>query len=144
MDHRDDTPKDRTRRGPRAALWTVQVLLAAAFLYFSYNKLSGAPQTIETFEAIGLGQWLRYLTGALELAGAIGLLLPRLAGLAALGLFGVMFGAFATEVFVMPDGNPVLPLVLLLVTATLAWLLRDRTRALLPGSASGLGPATSR
>jgi putative oxidoreductase len=145
MDHRDDTPKVSTQRVPRAVLWTVQVLLAVAFLYFSYNKLTGAPQTIDSFEAIGLGQWLRYLTGSLELAGAIGLVIPRLAGLAALGLFGVMIGAVATEVFVMPDGNPGTPLVLLLVTATLAWLHRDRTRALLFGSPSGVGgPATSR
>lgn len=143
MDHRD-TPQEPPRRSPRAALWAVRVLLAAAFGYFSYNKLSGAPQTIETFEAVGLGQWLRYLTGALELAGAIGLLIPRLAGLAALGLFGVMIGAVATEVFLKPDGNPGLPLVLLLVSAAVSWLHRDGIRALLPGSTSGVGPATPR
>ena len=30
-----------------------------------------------TFNQIGAGQWFRYLVGALELAGAIGLLIPR-------------------------------------------------------------------
>jgi putative oxidoreductase len=144
MDHRDHIPQKQTGRGRHAALWAVQVLLAALFLYYGYNKLSGAPQTVVTFETIGLGHWLRYLTGALEVAGAVGLLIPRLAGLAALGLAGVMIGAVATEVFVMPESDPVVPLVLLIVSATLAWLHRDRIRALLPGSASGVGPAASR
>uniref|UniRef100_UPI00211D5EFF DoxX family protein n=1 Tax=Streptomyces sp. t99 TaxID=1828172 RepID=UPI00211D5EFF len=49
-----------------------------------------------TFDAIGWGGWLMYLTGVLELAGAVGLLVPRMVALAALGLVGVMLGA---EVF---------------------------------------------
>ena len=39
---------------------------------------------MEMFTQIGLGQWLLYLVGALKFAGAIGLLIPRLAGAAAL------------------------------------------------------------
>jgi hypothetical protein len=55
----------------------------------------------EIFAQIGLGQSLRYLVGALELAGAIGLLVPRLAGVAALGLAGVMVGAVLTQVLIL-------------------------------------------
>jgi putative oxidoreductase len=44
---------------------------------------------------------LRYLVGVLELAGAIGLLMSRLAGLAALGLVALMVGAVVTQVFVL-------------------------------------------
>jgi hypothetical protein len=42
-------------------------------------KLSGQDMMVQEFDVIGLGQWLRYLTGILELAGAITLLrvLPR-------------------------------------------------------------------
>src|SRR4051794_31962104 len=32
---------------------------------------------IESFEKVGLGQWFRYLTGLLEVAGGVGLLIPR-------------------------------------------------------------------
>ena len=42
---------------------------------------------------IGAGQWFRYLVGTVELAGAIGLLTPWLAGLAAAGLAADMVGA---------------------------------------------------
>jgi uncharacterized membrane protein len=45
------------------------------------------------FATIGIGQWFRYVVGALELAGAVGVLIPRLSGLAALGLIGLMAGA---------------------------------------------------
>ncbi len=42
---------------------------------------------------IGAGQWLRCLVGDAELAGAAGLLIPWLAGLAAAGLAADMAGA---------------------------------------------------
>lgn len=33
---------------------------------------------VELFNEIGLGQWFRYLTGGLEVVGAVALLIPRL------------------------------------------------------------------
>lgn len=47
--------------------------------------------------------------GAVELAGAIGLLIPRLAGAAALGLIGVMVGAVITQLFVLEPVWALLP-----------------------------------
>ncbi len=82
------------------------------------------------FDDIGLGQWLRYLTGALEIAGAIGLLIPRLCGLAALGLAGVMVGAVATELFLVDKPGPVLPAILLVLSLVVAWFRRDTILAL--------------
>ncbi|WP_181773986.1 DoxX family protein [Amycolatopsis pittospori] len=112
------------------ALWIVRIALAAEFLYSGYLLFAGG-HTEQTFEQIGLGQWLRYVTGVLEVGGAIGLLIPRLGGPAALLLAGVMVGASITELFILTNGGPVLPLVLLIASATLAWFLQDQTRALL-------------
>jgi putative oxidoreductase len=89
------------------ALWTVQVVLAAFFIFASAPKLLGDPATVAAFDSIGFGDWFRYLTGACELAGAIGLLIPALSGLAALGLVGVMVGATLTNLFLMPGMAPV-------------------------------------
>ncbi|KFU77624.1 DoxX-like family protein [Amycolatopsis lurida] len=111
-------------------LWVVRVALAAEFLYSGYLLFAGG-HTEQTFAEIGLGQWLRYVTCVLEVGGAIGLLIPRFGGPSALLLAGVMVGASVTELFILPDGGPVLPLVLLIVSATLAWFLQDQTRALL-------------
>jgi hypothetical protein len=48
---------------------------------------------VQEFGLIGAGQWLRSFVGTAELAGAIGLLTPWLAGLAAAGLAADMAGA---------------------------------------------------
>jgi uncharacterized membrane protein len=69
------------------------------------------------------------VVGALEVAGAVGLLVPRLAGLAALGLAALMAGATVTNLFVI-DESPWLPVGLLLVSAVIAWGRWSRTRAL--------------
>ncbi|EME53106.1 DoxX family protein [Amycolatopsis decaplanina] len=111
-------------------LWVVRVALAAEFLYSGYLLFAGG-HTEQTFAEIGLGQWLRYVTGGLEVGGAIGLLIPRFGGPSALLLGGVMVGASVTELFILTDGGPVLPLILLMISATLAWFLQDQTRTLL-------------
>ncbi|RSN17679.1 DoxX family protein [Streptomyces sp. WAC 05977] len=126
----EGTSGTRGRLAGSIVLWIVRVALAAEFLYSGYLLFAGG-HTEQTFAEIGLGQWLRYVTGVLEVGGAIGLLVPRLGGPSALLLAGVMVGASATELFILPDGGPVLPLVLLIACATLAWFLQDQTRALL-------------
>jgi uncharacterized membrane protein YphA (DoxX/SURF4 family) len=75
-------------------LWAAQILLAAFFLSgAALPTLAGSHQAVQEFALIGAGQWLRYLLGAAELAGAIGLLTPWLAGPAAAGLAADMAGA---------------------------------------------------
>lgn len=109
-------------------LWVVQVLLAAYFVYSGY--LLFGDNFVKKFDEIGFGQWLRYVTGTLEIAGAIGLLVPRLCGLAAFGLVGVMAGAVTTELFLLANGDAVLPAELLVVSAVVAWFRRDTVVAL--------------
>lgn len=113
-----------TRRGPvHKTLWVVQVLLAAFFLLAAAGpKLLGEQLAVEMFTQIGAGQWFRYLVGSLELAGAIGLLIPRLAGLAALGLAGLMVGALLTQLLVLDSvGSALTPAFLVVVFGLVAW-----------------------
>jgi putative oxidoreductase len=84
----------RPRRLPSTLLWAVQILLAAMFLFTAVApKLSGSHSSVQEFGLIGAGQWFRYFVGVIELVGAIGLLIPWLAGLAAVWLAGDMAGA---------------------------------------------------
>jgi putative oxidoreductase len=46
-------------------------------------KLLGEASTVQSFEDMGAATWFRNFFGLVELAGGIGLLVPRLAGLAA-------------------------------------------------------------
>ncbi len=70
-----------------------------------------------------------YLVGALELAGAAGLLIPRLAGLAALGLVALMVGATITNLLVLHT-SPALPVGYLLVAGLIAWCRRAQVKRL--------------
>jgi len=67
----------------------------------------------------------------LEIAGAVGLLAPRLNGLAALGLTALMTGALVTQAAVL-GGTPVIEVVFLIATAAIAYTRRADLRS--PGS----------
>ena len=82
-------------------LWILQIAAAGMFLMVGFFKLSGDPRMVALFDAIGLGQWFRYLTGTLEVAGSFLLLIPRTSGLGALMLAGVMVGTVVTHVFIV-------------------------------------------
>jgi putative oxidoreductase len=111
-------------------LWILQIGAAGMFLMVGFFKLSGDPRMVGLFDAIGVGQWFRYVTGSLEVLGAILLLTPRLSGLGALLLVGTMLGAVATHLFLV-GGSPLGAIILLIVTGVIAWGRRKRTMNLL-------------
>src|SRR6266566_4244795 len=74
-------------------LWTLQVLVALAFVAAAAGKLLGSADMIALFDAVGVGQWFRYVTGLLELLGALLLIVPRTAAFGSVLLAGVMVGA---------------------------------------------------
>lgn len=121
-----------TEKIMNVVLWVLQIAAAGMFLMVGFLKLSGNPQLVGLFEAIGLGQWFRYLTGALEVAGAILLLIPRTSGLGALMLVGVVTGAVVTHLFIV-GGSPLMAIILLVVTGVITWGRRQRTMNLLTG-----------
>jgi putative oxidoreductase len=58
-------------------IWVLRVFLGLAFLTIGAAKLTGSLHTVQTFTAFGWGQWFRYLTGLLDVAGALLLFVPR-------------------------------------------------------------------
>ena len=100
------TARPAARAGGRAntLLWAAQIVLAAFFAFAALPKLAGAHSSVTMFGQIGAGQWLRYLVGTAELAGAAGLLVPPLAGLAAAGLAADMAGASVINAVVLHSG----------------------------------------
>jgi putative oxidoreductase len=99
--------------GVNILLWILQVLIAVVFLMAGFIKLSGDPKMVEAFANIGLGQWFRYLTGAIEIGSALMMLVPRTILVGALLLICTMFGAIATHLFVIGD-SPLVTFILLL------------------------------
>ncbi|WP_454198924.1 DoxX family protein [Nocardia sp. Marseille-Q1738] len=113
-------------------LWTLQILLGLFLIIASgLPKVVGQSGAVRIFDEIGLGDWFRYLTGVVEIAGGIGLLVPRMSGLAAAGLSVTMVLAAATQAFILnaPALAP-FPLVLAVVFAWIAYQRRDTLAAL--------------
>ena len=118
------------RPSRRIGAWALQGLVAAAFLAAGSAKLAGVPFMVDLFQQIGLGQWFRVVTGAVEVTGAVALLIPGLASVGALWLGGTMVGAVATHLFVLHT-SPVPAIVLGLLNAAILYLRRDELVALL-------------
>jgi putative oxidoreductase len=95
-----------TGKGRITTLWILSGLVALAFIAAGSAKLAGAAAMVEVFDKVGLGQWFRYFTGALEVTAGIGLLIPRYAFYAAVLLAVVMIGAIIAHVTVL-GGSPV-------------------------------------
>ena len=118
------------RPSRRIGAWTVQGILAVAFLAAGVAKLTGAPFMIDLFAQIGVGQWFRFVTGAVEVAGAVALLVPGLASVAGLWLGATMIGAVTAHLFVLHT-SPAPAVILGLLNALVVYLRRDELNAFL-------------
>jgi len=107
--------------------WTLQGLAGIAFLAAGGAKLAGVPMMVGIFEQIGFGQWFRVLTGVVEVAGALAILVPRTAAFGGLLLATTMVFGVLTHLFLI-GGSPMPACLLLIVTATVAWLNRATLR----------------
>ncbi|MBW8482113.1 DoxX family protein [Actinomadura parmotrematis] len=121
-----------TSAGTRV-LWALQILVGLFLLIGSaIPKFVGQSDAVRVIAEIGWGQWLRYVTGFFEAAGAIGLMVPRLAGAAATGLIALMIGAAVVQVTVLGSvAGAAFPLALGVLFAVVAWRRRADTLALL-------------
>ena len=107
-------------------LWTVQVLLAALFLFAGGMKLI-LPIAEMTKQMAMPGWFLRFI-GVAEILGAIGLILPgllrirpSLTPLAAMGLTIIMIGATVVSLKIGPATIALIPLATGLSTAFVAY-----------------------
>lgn len=112
-------------RGGFIALWVTQIAVAGTFMLAGGMKLAGAPQMVALFDEIGVGQWFRYVTGAIEVGSAVALLVPSLAPFGALVLVPTMVGAIATHLF-LRRGSAIPSTVLLIAAVAIVWAHRDQ------------------
>ncbi|MGW3678553.1 DoxX family protein [Streptomyces prasinus] len=111
---------------------TVQVALALFFAFASaLPKLIAHASAAETFDDMGWGSAGMYAIGVLELAGAIGLLVPVLQSAAATGLSALMVGAFVVQIVVFDGQYAVTPLLLMVPLVLIARARREHNADLL-------------
>lgn len=91
------------------------IAVALFFAMVGMDKFTGG-YWVHVFAMIGMGQWLRYFTGSLQIAGA---LLMVIRGTSLIGVFilaSTMIGAIAAQVRVLEGwGAAVVPAALLAV-----------------------------
>jgi putative oxidoreductase len=119
------TPAIPRGRVALVALWLTQIALAAMFVFAGGLKLTGAPDVVGLFDAVGIGQWFRYVTGSIEVVSAVALLVPSWAAFGALLLIPTMAGAVFTHLFIV-GGSAVPATVLLTGSLAIAWARRDQ------------------
>ena len=106
-------------------VWICQILAAVQFFLAGSAKLTGAPMMIGVFDAVGVGQWLRFVTGAIEVIGAVLLLIPAVAAIGAALLAMTMVGAIIAHFTVIPV-PPTMPVILLIMVGIVFWVRRPR------------------
>ena len=102
--------------------WALRVGVALVFSVFAAEKLVGS-NWVDLFAAIGFGQWFRYFTGAVQLAGALLLLVPRTARLGGALIGSTMVGALFVHLVLLDTGvgGAVVPAALLPLVIAAAW-----------------------
>ena len=107
--------------------WLPRLAIAVVFVSVGSSKFRD-PMWVRLFGRIGFGQWFRYLTGVLQIAGGLLALVPRLA-LVGIGMLAcTMIGACAVWIAFGPALGAIVPgaLLALLAVAGIAEYNRSR------------------
>ena len=109
-------------------LWIIQILLALLFLFAGVTKLAPIPMPPPPPNAWMPPMWFLKFIGVCEVLGALGLILPGLLRRnqyltvwAAIGLTIIMIGAVAITVPTLGIGAAVIPLILGILCAFVAY-----------------------
>lgn len=121
-----------TRLALLSALWLVTILEAVAMGLAGFSKFAGG-RWQGLFVGWGYPVWFSYVVGALEIGGALCLLVPRLAVRAALMLSLIMVGAALTLLTHPGPMGWMTPLIHLLILIGIA-AARHKSQARLDGA----------
>ena len=102
----------------------VSILLGLVFLGSGGSKLSGAQMHVENFARWGYPAWFQYVTGLIEVLGALMIFLPSTRFHGAIMLVFTMVGAVATHLNAGEASMIGAPLALMVLSALVAWFHR--------------------
>lgn len=102
--------------------WMLRISAGLLFLGVGLAKFDSNSYWVRLFADIGLGDWFRYVTGALQVAGGLLFLVPRAIYPAAVLAGSTMLGAVFMHLFVLGTGpgGAIFPLALLAFIAVVA------------------------
>ncbi|HTM24481.1 MAG TPA: DoxX family protein [Vicinamibacterales bacterium] len=97
---------DSDAAGFDAIEWALRLGVALVFVGIGCEKVFPwrGSYWVKLFADIGFGQWFMYLTGAIQIAGGLLMIVPRTALLGAALLACTMIGAILTHLFLLNTG----------------------------------------
>ena len=116
-------PSARPRATRDYAGWVQRGLVTLAFIGIGWGKFDTNPhgEWVRIFARIGIGQWFRYFTGIVEVAGGLLYLPPRTCRIGAVLLASAMIGAvFALCTVLASPVSSIVPLALLVAVVLIA------------------------
>lgn len=112
-------------KASKIGLWALQVILALPFVPAGMSKVTNNPGIVRMFERLGYPSGFYFVVGVLELAGAVGLLIPPVTPYAAVALMCVMAGATYSHLAMGdPIGRAAFTLVLFALLGVVGWIRR--------------------
>ncbi len=106
----------------------LRVLLGLFFVADGVIKLTGISKTVQLFDRIGWGQWFRYFTGSLVLAGGVLILLRTRWTFSGAIMCACSVGTGALLYAFKLHRDPTLPAAITLLTLALAALAYSRRK----------------
>ncbi|HSH00536.1 MAG TPA: DoxX family protein [candidate division Zixibacteria bacterium] len=111
-------------RAQAVLLWVLSALMAVYFGLLGLAKLTAEPSWAAKFEEWGYSLTTLHVIGGLELVGAAGLLVPRIAAVAALVLGLITVGAAVTYLAHDDAVRVIRPLIFTIFLGVIAWRRR--------------------
>lgn len=102
--------------------WILRLAVAGVFLSVGASKFGAESQWVKLFNQIGFGQWFRYLTGILQVTGAVLVIVPR-TFLIGIGILACTM-AGATAVWIVrfgAPGNAIIPAAVLVALVSIGF-----------------------
>ena len=102
--------------------WVLRLGVCGVFVGVGLTKFASDSMWVKLFAGIGLGDWFRYLTGALQVAGGLLFLSPKTIYVGLVLAGGTMVGAIIVHLFVLGTGvgGAIIPAALLIFTVAVA------------------------
>jgi putative oxidoreductase len=122
-----ELPAERTPdRVDLIRTWVPRIALSLFFISFGSQKFTDR-YWIEVFATIGMGDWLRFVTGVLQIGGGLLLLIPATSVLGTAILAVTMVGAMLAWLFFLGSpGSAIIPAVLLGMLIAIGTTTRTR------------------
>jgi putative oxidoreductase len=108
--------------------WVLRGGVTVFFLLMGIEKFPSDPGApwVAVFEQIGLGQWFRYATGVIEVAGGVLFLFPKTCAIGAAILASTMVGAMLVHIVVRDSvAGSLFPALVLVAVVAIAARGRD-------------------